>query len=545
MNRRVLPLIIGSLLLPLGCGNDEPTGPSFSTLAVTTGSLPNAAPSVAYSETLAATGGDSDYTWSVTVGSLPMGLSLATNGAITGTPTGASSTFTVEATSGDGQTATQQLTITINVAITTTSLPNAAPSVAYSETLAATGGDSDYTWSVTVGSLPMGLSLATNGAITGTPTGASSTFTVEATSGDGQTATQQLTITINVAITTTSLPNAAPSVAYSETLAATGGDSDYTWSVTVGSLPMGLSLATNGAITGTPTGASSTFTVEATSGDGQTATQQLTITINATVAITTASLPDGVENVDYGTETLTATGGDGSYTWAPASGSGPLPTGLSLATNGDVSGKPTVVGSSVFTVEVTSGDGQTSQQGLSVTVNQLVLEPSELCSDNPATAIATFEDSRLERWIRFALSIGPQDALTCNLLSSITELDVDNSGQPGREISLVGIQNLTSLADLFVIGWRGGITDMSALSGLTSLTSLNLTFNKISDISALSGLTNLTFLDLSANLITDIQPLLDNTGLGVGDRVWLDRGVSCADVALLRARGVSVGADCP
>ena len=277
MNRRVLPLIIGSLLLPLGCGNDEPTGPSFSTLAVTTGSL-----------------------------------------------------------------------------------PNAAPSVAYSETLAATGGDSDYTWSVTVGSLPMGLSLATNGAITGTPTGASSTFTVEATSGDGQTATQQLTITINVAITTTSLPNAAPSVAYSETLAATGGDSDYTWSVTVGSLPMGLSLATNGAITGTPTGASSTFTVEATSGDGQTATQQLTITINATVAITTASLPDGVENVDYGTETLTATGGDGSYTWAPASGSGPLPTGLSLATNGDVSGKPTVVGSSVFTVEVTSGDGQGS-----------------------------------------------------------------------------------------------------------------------------------------------------------------------------------------
>ena len=50
MNRRVLPLIIGSLLLPLGCGgNDEPTGPtgpSFSTLSVTTASLPNAVPTV-------------------------------------------------------------------------------------------------------------------------------------------------------------------------------------------------------------------------------------------------------------------------------------------------------------------------------------------------------------------------------------------------------------------------------------------------------------------------------------------------------------------
>ena len=45
MSRRVLPLIIGSLLLPLGCGgNDDPTptGPTFATLAVATGSLPNA-----------------------------------------------------------------------------------------------------------------------------------------------------------------------------------------------------------------------------------------------------------------------------------------------------------------------------------------------------------------------------------------------------------------------------------------------------------------------------------------------------------------------
>ena len=111
MNRRVLPLIIGSLLLPLGCGG--PTGP-FSTLSVTTESLPNAPPTVAYNETLVATGGDGSYTWSLTVGSLPAGLSLNTSTSdITGTPTGASSTFTVQVVSGDGQTDTQPLRITV------------------------------------------------------------------------------------------------------------------------------------------------------------------------------------------------------------------------------------------------------------------------------------------------------------------------------------------------------------------------------------------------------------------------------------------------
>ena len=83
MNRRFLPLTIGSLLLALGCGgNDGPggnegaAGPSIATLVVTTTSLPNAAPTVAYTQTLMATGGDGSYTWSLTVGSLPTGLSL-------------------------------------------------------------------------------------------------------------------------------------------------------------------------------------------------------------------------------------------------------------------------------------------------------------------------------------------------------------------------------------------------------------------------------------------------------------------------------------
>lgn len=99
-----------------GCGDDS-TQPALDPLAVTTITLPNGAPTFAYDQTLQATGGDGSYTWAVSNGVLPTGLGLNTStGQITGTPTGATETFTVEVTSGDGQTDTQVLTLTINMA---------------------------------------------------------------------------------------------------------------------------------------------------------------------------------------------------------------------------------------------------------------------------------------------------------------------------------------------------------------------------------------------------------------------------------------------
>ena len=84
--------------------------------------------------------------------------------------------------------------------------------------------------------------------------------------------------------------------------------------------------------------------------------------------------------------------------------------------------------------------------------------------------------------------------------------------------------------------------DISALSGLTSLTRLELTGNQITDIGALKGLTSLTGLGLRFNAdLSDIQPLPDNSGLGAGDRVELRfTRVLCSDAALLEAKGVMV-----
>ena len=69
--------------------------------------------------------------------------------------------------------------------------------------------------------------------------------------------------------------------------------------------------------------------------------------------------------------------------------------------------------------------------------------------------------------------------------------------------------------------FRTNISDLSALSGLTNLRSLNLFLTNISDLSALSGLTNLTELDLSGTNISDISALSGLTNL-----TWLDLSVT-------------------
>ncbi len=167
-----------------------------------------------------------------------------------------------------------------------------------------------------------------------------------------------------------------------------------------------------------------------------------------------------------------------------------------------------------------------------------VLQPSDLCSDNPASAIATFEDAALEAAVRIALF--PQDDLACELLSGLTGLNADRRGIT----SLTGIQNLTSLTGLWLNG--NAITDIGPLSGLTSLVGLWLGSNTITDISALSGLTSLTELDLRDNPnLSNIQPLLSNAGLGATSVVHLSgTRVSCEDVALLEAKRVAVVSTC-
>ena len=293
-------------LMFAGCGGSSSAPAGFG---VTTTSLPGAIVGTAYSQTLAASGGTGALNWTISAGALPAGLSLAaTTGVISGTPTTAgTASFTVTVTDSatpTANTATKALSITVAapgaLTVTTTTLPGATIGTAYSQTLAATGGTGALTWSISVGALPPGLSLAaTTGVISGIPTTAgTASFTLTVTdsaSPTPNTATMALSIAVAASgtpltITTTSLPVEVLGTAYSQTLAATGGTGAHTWSVSLGALPPGLSLAAaTGVISGTPTtAATANFTVTATDSatPAATATQALSITSSTAAGLT-------------------------------------------------------------------------------------------------------------------------------------------------------------------------------------------------------------------------------------------------------------------
>jgi hypothetical protein len=361
----------------------NPTG-----LAVTTALLPQGQIGVGYDQTLAATGGTTPYSWSLSSGSLPAGLSLnTTTGEISGTPSGPSETsiFTVEVTdsSSPAQHAARQLSITIAgtpLQITTTSLPNGQVGSSYDQALAASGGTTPYTWSIKSGSLPAGLSLnASTGEISGTPAGptGTSSFTVDVTDSSTpiQSTNQPLSITVGPAtlrVTTTSLAGGQVDGPYSQTLAASGGTTPYTWSIQSGALPPGLSLdPSTGVISGTPSGPAGTasFTVQVADGHS-TATQALSIAVSpSTLQVTTSSLAGGATGSAY-SQTLAAAGGTPPYSWSISSGS--LPPGLALdAASGAISGTPTSGGSFGFSVTATdsASPAQSATRALSISVS--------------------------------------------------------------------------------------------------------------------------------------------------------------------------------
>jgi len=92
--------------------------------------------------------------------------------------------------------------------------PPAGPvGVAYSDQLAVTGGTSPFTWSVSAGTLPPGLTLSASGLLSGTPTTAgSSTFTVRVVDANNQSATQSVTLVISGKPAVPAAPTATPGI---------------------------------------------------------------------------------------------------------------------------------------------------------------------------------------------------------------------------------------------------------------------------------------------------------------------------------------------
>src|SRR5262249_38995894 len=159
--------------------------------------------------------------------------------------------FTIQVRDNSSQIVSRGFSLKVNPPVliisTTSPLPDATVGASYSQTLTATGGVTPYTWSVTTGSLPAGLTLSTAGIISGAPTiSGTANFTIQVTDNSSQVMSRAFSLKVNppplVIITASPLPDATAGVSYSQTVTVSGGVAPYSWSIPTGSLPTGLTL---------------------------------------------------------------------------------------------------------------------------------------------------------------------------------------------------------------------------------------------------------------------------------------------------------------
>ncbi len=356
-----------------------------------------------YRQTNVASGGATPYTYTVSAGALPAGLTLnASAGAVFGTPTASGAfSYTIKVTdSGNpAQTATQAVSGTITPAtLTLASAASAATQVGqvYSQTNVASGGTTPYTYALSAGALPAGVTLnASTGTVSGTPTmGGAFSYTIAVTDSGSptpQTAMQVVSGTVTPPLTLVATASSATKVgqAYSQANTASGGATPYTYSVSAGLLPAGVTLNTStGVVSGTPTAPGAfNYVVKVTDSSSPvqiTATQDVSGTI-APVTLTLVATASSTTQVgQFYRQTNVASGGATPYTYTVSAGA--LPAGLTLnASTGTVFGTPTASGAFSYTVEVTDS-GSPAQTATQVTSGAIAPATLTLTSTASATA---------------------------------------------------------------------------------------------------------------------------------------------------------------
>jgi hypothetical protein len=319
------------------------------------------------------------------------GNGTATIGGTPAAGTAGAYDLTIGAQNGVNPVTHQAFTLTVNSTpstpvITTTSPPDATLGASYSAPLAASGGVTPYAWTISQGSLPAGLALnSASGLISGTPTAlGTSSFTVQVADAESPpaSATAQLSILVGLPPQITSPVGASFTVgkAGTFTVTASGFPTPNLSLVDVVAPPAGVTFTDNGngtaTIGGTPAAGTAgvyDLTIRAQNGSSYTevAYQGFTLTVNSLLTppvVSTTSLPGATVGASYSAP-LAASGGVTPYAWTISQGS--LPAGLALnSASGLISGTPTALGTSSFTVKVADAESSpaTATVQLSITV---------------------------------------------------------------------------------------------------------------------------------------------------------------------------------
>lgn len=228
----------------------------------------------------------------------------------------------------------------------------------------------------------------------------------------------------------------------------------------------------------------------------------------AELVIETTSLPSAPVRVAF-EQTLTSTGGDGTYTWSIASGS--LPDGLGLnADSGTISGTPTALGVSAFTVRVESGDGQTANGNLALVVRIDCAAQSEIPESECEGLVAIYDSANGPGWeFSSGWLVDPSpcswEEVYCEG-GHVSFIELDDNQLVGTIPPEVGNFSSLRVLNLDYNQLSGGIP--SALGNLTSLESLTLSSNRLTGPipAELGNLENLRYLWLGDNQLTGSIP---------------------------------------
>ena len=335
-------------------------------------------------------------------GSLPNGVSFADNhdgtGTLSGTPTeGGVYSIGFAAQNGTGSPVTQAFTLTVNEAPGITSANSATFTVGTAGTFTVrTTGYPAPSLSET-GTLPGGVTFVDNkdgtGTLSGTAT-AGGVFSISFTANNGinPQASQNFALTVNQAPAITSANATTFTVGTAGTFPVTTTGYPTPSLSETGALPSGVTFVDNhngtATLSGTPTtgGGLYSISITASNGIGSQATQNFTLTVNQSPAITSSNGATFTVGTT-GTFPVTTSG----YP-APSLGeTGALPSGVTFVDNHNgtatLSGTPST-GGGQYSISITAGNGIGSQaaQSFTLTVNQA---PAITSANNTTAVVGT------------------------------------------------------------------------------------------------------------------------------------------------------------